>query len=346
MDQSWIGRFAMFRALALPVALPMALGGASLGRMFALAVVLFGLSACQSLPARKIHSPSGAGSVASPPSAGGAAADSSSETGEVEGETKTATPIRLALILGPGGVRSYAHVGLLQEFVKGGGQISSIAGIEMGSLVAGLYARKGQVFDVEWQMFKLREDELSSRGRMGLGNRPQAITVMEPFFRETFGDLRAEDARVPFACASANLRRREIFVLQRGAFSEVLFRCIPAPPMFSSYQGNMAALSAVDALVRYLQLRGATHVVFVDLLSDVHPVLGGSPDSLENLIWAQSALASRLASQPQVLVFSLDLRGSSLDGFSERRNLLLKGQTGGQRLLQALRERGWLSDAK
>lgn len=51
-----------------------------------------------------------------------------------------AQPVRLALVLGGGGVRGMAHVGVLQEFENAGIPIDAIVGCSVGSLVGVLYA--------------------------------------------------------------------------------------------------------------------------------------------------------------------------------------------------------------
>lgn len=49
-------------------------------------------------------------------------------------------PIRLALVLGAGGVRGIAHVGVLEEFERAGIPIDVIVGCSAGSIVGALYA--------------------------------------------------------------------------------------------------------------------------------------------------------------------------------------------------------------
>lgn len=50
------------------------------------------------------------------------------------------TPIRLALVLGGGGVRGMAHVGVLYEFEQAGIPIDAIVGCSAGSIVGAIYA--------------------------------------------------------------------------------------------------------------------------------------------------------------------------------------------------------------
>lgn len=49
-------------------------------------------------------------------------------------------PVRLALVLGAGGVKGLAHVGVLQEFEDAGIQVDAIIGCSAGSIVGALYS--------------------------------------------------------------------------------------------------------------------------------------------------------------------------------------------------------------
>jgi len=53
----------------------------------------------------------------------------------------TAVPTsRVSLVLGSGGARGYAHIGVIEELLVQGFRIESIAGSSMGALVGGVYA--------------------------------------------------------------------------------------------------------------------------------------------------------------------------------------------------------------
>ena len=49
-------------------------------------------------------------------------------------------PTRVALALGSGGARGYAHIGVIEVLVERGYDIVTIAGSSMGALVGGLPA--------------------------------------------------------------------------------------------------------------------------------------------------------------------------------------------------------------
>ena len=47
---------------------------------------------------------------------------------------------RVALVLGSGGARGYAHIGVIEELEARGYEITCIAGCSMGAVVGGIYA--------------------------------------------------------------------------------------------------------------------------------------------------------------------------------------------------------------
>lgn len=47
---------------------------------------------------------------------------------------------RVALVLGSGGARGYAHIGVIEELERRGYDIACIAGCSMGAVVGGIYA--------------------------------------------------------------------------------------------------------------------------------------------------------------------------------------------------------------
>ena len=47
---------------------------------------------------------------------------------------------RVALVLGSGGARGYAHIGVIEEIERRGYDIACIAGCSMGAVIGGIYA--------------------------------------------------------------------------------------------------------------------------------------------------------------------------------------------------------------
>jgi NTE family protein len=78
----------------------------------------------------------------------------------------------ISLVLGSGGARGYAHIGVISWLIDHGFAIRSIAGTSMGALIGGIYATGKLDAYVEWVRALDRSDVLQlldlSFGRSGL----------------------------------------------------------------------------------------------------------------------------------------------------------------------------------
>src|ERR1700683_4335841 len=73
-------------------------------------------------------------------------------------------PLAVGVYLGPGAMRSFAHIGVLRVLQRNQIPIVAIGGMEWGSIVAASYALSKGVNEVEWEMMKLKKEELPSPG--------------------------------------------------------------------------------------------------------------------------------------------------------------------------------------
>lgn len=137
----------------------------------------------------------------------------------------------MALALGSGGARGYAHIGVVQVLEERGYEIVSIAGTSMGALVGGLHAAGVLEAYAEWaegltqrDVLRLLDPSLKA---------PGAIRAEKVLARvgELLEGRRIEDLPVPFtAVATDLLARREVW-FQRGPV-DVAIRASIALPSF------------------------------------------------------------------------------------------------------------------
>lgn len=236
---------------------------------------------------------------------------------------------RLALILGPGGLRSFAHAGLLQEIAKAKIPIFWIGGLEMGAMPAALFALKGQPFEAEWQMMKLKEDSFIRSGIL-TGSAPlKGDTLAEPL-KLMFGAARAEDAKIPFMCPSYSLPKRQTLMMNRGPLAQMLVYCLPSAPMFDPTQGSGANPLALTALAQSARQKGSQLVVYIDLLSE-----NSIGENESGFVWGLFQQSIETQARMANEVFKI----GGLSGpraFDRRREMLQKGQEAGRRLVQLL----------
>ena len=139
--------------------------------------------------------------------------------------------IRVALALGGGGARGYAHIGVIQVLEEQGCEIVGVAGTSMGALVGGLHAA-GRLDDyAEWvgqltqrNVLRLLDPSLRAPGLIR-GGRVMAHVS------DLLDGAVIEELPVPFTAVATDLMSRKEVWFQRGPV-EVAIRASIALPSF------------------------------------------------------------------------------------------------------------------
>lgn len=146
-----------------------------------------------------------------------------------------------ALVLGSGGARGLAHIGVISHLLSLGVEISYISGCSMGALVGGIYAA-GELEAYEKWVRKLeRKDVIGlldlSFGFQGLFKGERVIGVL----REITGEHNIEDLDIGFTAVATDLiEQREIW-LNRGPLFDAVRASMAIPTIFTpwKYEGRI-----------------------------------------------------------------------------------------------------------
>ena len=136
---------------------------------------------------------------------------------------------KIALVLGSGGARGTAHIGVIRELEKHGYEISSISGTSMGALVGGIYASGNLDVYETWlcslskmEMFNLVDFTLSAKGII------KADKVLKEI-QKYIPDQKIEDLPIKFTAVATDLKRREEVVITEGSLFEAIRASISIP---------------------------------------------------------------------------------------------------------------------
>jgi NTE family protein len=112
---------------------------------------------------------------------------------------------RVALALGSGGARGYAHIGVINELRVRVYEIVGIAGSSMGALVGGLQAAGALDEFADWArsltqraMLRLLDPSITSAGVL------RAEKILDAV-RDILGDIRIEDLPIPYTAVTTDL---------------------------------------------------------------------------------------------------------------------------------------------
>ncbi len=136
---------------------------------------------------------------------------------------------RVALVLGSGGARGYAHIGAIAEIESRGHEVIAVAGSSMGALVGGLYAA-GVLDDyTEWvrnlkqrEILRLLDPKWSAGGAIA-ANRIFAEV------EELIGEQLIETLPMAFTAVATDLRARREVWFQRGPLLSAIRASIAIP---------------------------------------------------------------------------------------------------------------------
>src|SRR5882762_9230228 len=137
--------------------------------------------------------------------------------------------MRVALSLGSGGARGYAHIGVINELRDRGHEVVGIAGSSMGALVGGLEAAGKLDEFAAWAssltqraVLRLLDPSLTSAGVL------RAERILDAV-REILGDAVIEDLPIPYTAVTTDLIAGKSVWLQRGPVDEAIRASIAIP---------------------------------------------------------------------------------------------------------------------
>ena len=177
--------------------------------------------------------------------------------------------IKLGLVLGGGGARGLAHIGLIKVLQQNNINIDIISGTSMGALVGGMYAQNP---DAEWVESRVREflssekferagrnyfrhqtnyepeDLLQHLGReikkriiINLAAHRKSLMKGERLtlaVNDLIADGNIEDTKIPFACTATDLRFGEAVVFKSGDMRHAITASASIPGFIPPIEHN------------------------------------------------------------------------------------------------------------
>ncbi len=142
----------------------------------------------------------------------------------------------VALALGGGGARGFAHIGVLQVLQEEGLPVSALAGTSMGGLLGALYAAGVALAEIERETLRLTKPsellKLVDLGASSAGLSLRGQRVYELLLRLLGGDRQMESLAVPLALVAADLESGRPIVLRHGSLADAVRATISIPGVF------------------------------------------------------------------------------------------------------------------
>jgi len=189
----------------------------------------------------------------------------------------------VALVLGSGGARGMAHIGVIEEIEARGYQIISVSGCSMGAIVGGFYcAGKLDAF-YAWakslsyiDLLRLVDFSFISNGAI----RGDKIFSM---LAEMLEDIDIENLEIPFTAVATDLANSKEVWFQRGPLEQAMRASAAIPGLFQPVElddrlfvdgGVLNPLPIAASVSAH-----ADHIIAIDLNADVPIPTINLPDS-------------------------------------------------------------------
>ncbi|WP_445166714.1 patatin-like phospholipase family protein [Mycolicibacterium sp. Dal123E01] len=136
---------------------------------------------------------------------------------------------RVALALGSGGARGYAHIGVINELLARGYEIVGVAGSSMGALVGGLHAAGSLDEFSDWAqtltqraVLRLLDPSITAAGVL------RAEKILDAV-RDILGEATIEGLPIPYTAVATDLIAGKSVWLQRGPVDAAIRASIAIP---------------------------------------------------------------------------------------------------------------------
>ncbi|MFK8138178.1 MAG: hypothetical protein AB8E15_07460 [Bdellovibrionales bacterium] len=242
------------------------------------------------------------------------------------------------LYLGPGYLKSFAHVGFLNEISKEGWEPDFIMASGLSSVMAGAYARNSKAGDLEWQLSKLPSSALEKSS--WFGKKQKSIQDWSEILEKLFSRYKStSDFKLPFACEAVNEFEYGNRLFEDGSSIDNIKRCSSESPFMTSYKGWQSAKVGRYAKIKELKDLGI-RVVYVSVLDaqDFKKNKNNLGSSGEQYLMALQISEEKKISQLVDFYVSVGTSGMRLDDSSSKRKLISKGQRSAKDFLNQFTE--------
>ncbi|MBU1657447.1 patatin-like phospholipase family protein [bacterium] len=144
---------------------------------------------------------------------------------------------KVSLVLGSGGARGLAHVGIIKWLEEHNYKIESISGCSIGALIGGFYAAGKLDIYVEWLKKIDILDMLKLLDFKGSGGLVSGDTLMAKM-NKLVGDSLIEDLPIKFTAVASDIDAEKEIWINKGSLLHAIRASISLPLFFTPYLYN------------------------------------------------------------------------------------------------------------
>lgn len=238
-------------------------------------------------------------------------------------------PAKIALVLGAGASKGFAHIGVLKVLESNKVPIHLIVGTSIGSVIGSLYAYGYNAFQIQKMSFSIETGDVLDYTLPDNGFIKGE--KLEEFVNKNLKNTPIEKLRIPFYAVSTDLQTGREVVFGKGNTGTAVRASCSIPGVFRPVKiadkmyvdGGVVSPVAVEAARRH----GADYVIAVDVSSEIE--YGLPENTIETILQSINIMYSKLAaiqlSKADVVIQPKVGHIGSGD-FSKRHEAILEGE--------------------
>jgi NTE family protein len=263
--------------------------------------------------------------------------------GKIEPAPETKKEPKIALVLGGGSAKGFAHVGVIRILEQEKIPIHMIVGTSVGSLIGAIYASNPDSFQLEWATFKIERGDILDFSIVNSKLGPVQGARLETFVEQTAKAKKVEDTKIPFYPVATDLNTGEAVTLEKGALARAVHASAAIPGIFVPVQfGNRTLVDGGvtnNIACDIARSKGADIVIAVNLQRDIKAAeMSSVIDVIAQSITIMMRENSKIKLQQADIIIEPDTKGVSVFDFSQKKLLVEEGMKATRQALPKIRE--------
>jgi NTE family protein len=182
-------------------------------------------------------------------------------------------PPKIALVLGGGAARGFAHVGVIRVLEQEKIPIHMIVGTSVGSLIGALYASDPNSFNLEWLSFTIEKEDIFDYSVLSAKMGPVSGERLEKFVQTKVRAKTIEQMKIPFYAITTDLNTGNTWVFDKGSVAKAVRASSSIPGIFQplEYLGRTYVDGGVtnNLPVDVARAKGADIIIAVNISKNV-----------------------------------------------------------------------------
>jgi len=139
---------------------------------------------------------------------------------------------KVGLVLGSGGFRGFAHIGVIQVLQENNIPIDYISGASIGSLVGAYFSLYSDLHKLEAEVVTNKKEKLLTLFDLGFRGGLVSGKKFEIFLEKTLGRKSFNDCHIPLSIVATDLKSGQAVIINQGALTTAVRASSSVPLVF------------------------------------------------------------------------------------------------------------------